>query len=177
MLPIDGLTRVVGAFGTRRDDIPSDREVAESLYRTMLADRKVLVVLDDARDAAQVRPLLPGGPGNVVLVTSRDRLTSLVVRDGAVRIDIDGLEEEHAIELLATMLGRERVAAEPDAASALSRQCRYHPLVLRLAAIVLESRRQQSIADYTAEIERTGLREMVGEFDGLPDLRSLLESL
>ena len=135
----------------------------------------MLVVLDDARDADQVRPLLPGGSGNAVLVTSRDGLSGLVVREGAVRISVGGLAEAEAYALLAVVLGDERVAADPEATANLARQCRYLPLALRLAATTLDGQPRLSVADYAAAIGRAGFGDMGGVLDlGLERLYAAL---
>lgn len=87
--PIEALHGFLHALGTPRQRMPMQVDDAVALYRSLLADRHVLVVLDDARDAAQVRPLLPGGPGCLVVVTSRARLDGLVAREGAERVDLE----------------------------------------------------------------------------------------
>src|SRR5207237_708024 len=83
--PIEALSRFLRALGVPPDQVPLDEEEAADLYRTLLADRRMLILLDNARSAEQVRPLLPGSPSCLVLVTSRDRLGGLVARDGARR--------------------------------------------------------------------------------------------
>jgi hypothetical protein len=111
----------------------------------------VLVVLDDAHGAEQVRPLLPGGPGCVVLVTSRDPLTGLVASHGARWLGVEALGPGEADTLLARMLGRDRVAAEPDAAAELARACGYLPSALRAAAAQLACHPGQPIARHLAQ--------------------------
>lgn len=100
------------ALGVPPRQIPLDQDEQAALYRSHLAARRMLVLLDDARDADQVRPLLPGSPGSLVLVTSRERLTGLVALDGAVPITLDALDEAEARELLRQRLGVERLDAE-----------------------------------------------------------------
>ncbi|MFE1321248.1 BTAD domain-containing putative transcriptional regulator [Kitasatospora phosalacinea] len=133
------LARFLRALGTPPDRLPADPDEAAALYRTLLADRRLLVVLDDARDAEQVRPLLPGAPGCAVLVTSRNRLTGLLVGNGARRLTLDPLGPAEGSLLLGTVLGPDRVAAEPAAAHRLVRACGGLPLALRLAAADLAS--------------------------------------
>ena len=94
----------------------------------------MLVVLDNARDAEQVRPLLPGAPGCLVLVTSRNQLTGLVAADGAHPITLDLLTGDEARELLARRLGADRVAAEPDAVEQIITACARLPLALAIVA-------------------------------------------
>ena len=111
------LAQFLHALDVPAERVPVDREEAAALYRSVLAGRRVLVVLDNARDAEQVRPLLPGGPGCLVLVTSRDRLDGLAVREGAHRLPLDVLTADEAAALLGRILGRERVTTEPGEAA------------------------------------------------------------
>ncbi|MDQ3885442.1 MAG: hypothetical protein M3308_00120, partial [Actinomycetota bacterium] len=111
------------------------------------------VVLDNARDAEHVRPLLPGSPGCLVVVTSRSRLSALVARDGAHRVNLDALPLAEAIMLLGQIIGPARVAAEPDVAVKLARQCDCLPLALRIAAERVASRPHITLADLTNELD------------------------
>jgi transcriptional regulator with XRE-family HTH domain len=174
--PAECLSRVLQALGVSRRDIPSDPATAQALYRTLLADRRMLMLFDDASSAEQVRPLVPGGAGNVVLVTSRDGLAGLVVRAGAVRIPVEGLEEDQACSLLARILGADRARAEPEALAAVARQCGYLPLVLRLAAATLDGRPGQAVSDYADAIRRQGLSRTLDDSTDV-DVRTILESL
>jgi tetratricopeptide (TPR) repeat protein len=131
--PADALAGFLRALGVDAADIPGELADRAAYYRTVLAGRRVLVVLDNASGADQVRPLLPGTPACFVVVTSRDALAGLVARDGARRIDLDILTEAEALDLLGTLIGP-RVAADPDAAAALAGACARLPLALRVAA-------------------------------------------
>ena len=133
------LGRFLRALGLDGAMIPTDQDEREALYRARLADRRVLVVLDDAASEAQVRPLLPGTPGCAVLVTSRARLVGL---EGARLLDLEVLHTEQAVELLARILGAGRVAAEPDAAAAIVGYCGQLPLAVRIAGARLAARPQ-----------------------------------
>ncbi|MDX3451625.1 BTAD domain-containing putative transcriptional regulator [Streptomyces sp. ME02-8801-2C] len=132
--PNEALARFLLALGTPAERIPGTPEAAADLYRTLAAGRRMLVVLDNAVDAEQVRPLLPGGPGCAVLVTSRDRLAGLAARDGAHRIGVDVLTPREARLLLVRTVGAARVDADPQAAADLARACGHLPLALRIAA-------------------------------------------
>jgi DNA-binding SARP family transcriptional activator len=132
--PIEALTGFLRALGVPAEQVPVGPEPAAALYRSTLAGRRMLVVLDNATGADQVRPLLPGTPGSLVVVTSRDRLRGLVARDGARRIGLGTLAPDEAAVLLSRLLGADRVAAEPDAAAELARHCAYLPLAIRIAA-------------------------------------------
>jgi DNA-binding SARP family transcriptional activator len=150
--PIDALARLLRALGVESDQIPADLDDAAALYRSLLAGRRVMVVLDNARSAAQVRPLLPGSPGCVAVVTSRERLTDLVGQMAAHRLVLEPLPEDRAIELLDHIVKRQRVSNEPDAARDLVVICGRLPLALCIAAANLADRPQLSIARYVAEL-------------------------
>jgi hypothetical protein len=122
------------ALGLPPERIPADPDAQAALYRSLLAGRRILVVLDNARDADQVRPLLPGTPTALALVTSRNQLTALVAVDGAHPLPLDLLSAAEARELLARRLGAERVAAEPDAVEQIITACARLPLALAIAA-------------------------------------------
>ncbi|MFS8103074.1 helix-turn-helix domain-containing protein [Lentzea alba] len=151
--PLEALTHLLTGLGLERGNVPTDVDAAAATYRTLLADRRVLVVLDDAVDARQVRPLLPGSPGCLVLVTSRYRLDGLVARDGATRIQVDLLDAAQARALLVHVLGEERLEGEP--VDDLIELCAGLPLALRIAAAHLLGGR--SIKSYVAAL-RSGDR-------------------
>jgi DNA-binding SARP family transcriptional activator/predicted negative regulator of RcsB-dependent stress response len=135
-----GFLRALGVDGAR---IPEGLEERARLYRARLADRRVLVVLDNAASEAQVRPLLPGGQGCAVLVTSRGRLAGL---EAAHPLVLDVLDGDQAVELLARLAGSARVAAEPQAARQLVGLCGLLPLALRIAGARLAARPQWRLA-------------------------------
>jgi len=150
--PLQVLAQFLGALGVPSDQVPVDEAEAASLYRSLLAGRRALLLLDNARDADQVRPLLPGDPGCLVVVTSRDALTGLVARDGARLLTVEVLPQPDSEHLLARLLGAERVGAEPAAAAELARLCGGLPLALRIAAANLTSRRHRGIAGYANQL-------------------------
>jgi DNA-binding SARP family transcriptional activator/tetratricopeptide (TPR) repeat protein len=167
MRSIDALAGFLHAVGVPAEQVPVDLEEAAGLYRTLLADKRMLVVLDNARSADQVRPLLPGSPACLVLVTSRDRLGGLVAKDGARRLTLDLLLPEEALGLLTRLLGAERVATEPQAAEELAEVCGLLPLALRIAAANLAGQPGESIAGYVARL-RQGDRLAELAVDGDP---------
>ncbi|GIF48244.1 SARP family transcriptional regulator [Asanoa ferruginea] len=122
------------ALGVEPAGIPADPEAQAALYRTLIADRRMLVVLDDAPDAATVTPLLPGTPTSTVLVTSRRQLATLVTAHGARPLRLDILPEHEAHELVARQLGHQRVAREPAAVADILRFCGGLPLALGIVA-------------------------------------------
>ncbi|WP_158894315.1 AfsR/SARP family transcriptional regulator [Amycolatopsis anabasis] len=165
MRPIEALARFLRALGVPADQVPANLEEAAALYRSLLADRRVLVVLDNASHPDQIRPLLPGAPGCLVLVTSRSVLGGLIAYDGARSLQLDVLTTGEARALLERLLGAERVRAEPRAAAELAGLCAHLPLALRLAAAHLIVRPRMPIAGY-AERLRGGDRLSALEIDG-----------
>ncbi|NBF00424.1 MULTISPECIES: AfsR/SARP family transcriptional regulator [unclassified Nonomuraea] len=164
MSAADGLARCLRALGTSADQVPADQEEAAAVYRSLLADRRVLVVLDDARQVGQVRPLLPAGPGSLVIVTSRERLLGLIAHDGARTVELSPLAPDEGRALLIDALGAERVEAERTAVDALIRTCSGLPLALGIVAANL-SAWSGSIAEYHAELTERRLTalEVVGD--------------
>ncbi|MFF2954086.1 BTAD domain-containing putative transcriptional regulator [Kitasatospora sp. NPDC057965] len=128
---------------------PESFEQRVALYRSLLDGRRMLVVLDNARDADQVRPLIPGASGSVVLVTSRSRLSELA---GASIWDVEELTPEEALTLFSTIIGEARVAAEPEAAIAVVTACGFLPLAVRIAAARLAARPHWIISDLTRRL-------------------------
>ncbi|MEV6918476.1 BTAD domain-containing putative transcriptional regulator [Amycolatopsis sp. NPDC051106] len=131
LTPAAALAQLLRTLGVDLRDVPPGSDDQSKLYRSLLADRQALVVLDNARDAAQVLPLLPSS--GRVLVTSRHRLDELVARTGARSLGLTQLREDDSRALLTALLG-ERATAEPEAADELARLCGHHPLALRIAA-------------------------------------------
>jgi DNA-binding SARP family transcriptional activator/Tfp pilus assembly protein PilF len=150
--PIEALSRFLQAMGLPAERIPVEVEEAAALYRSLVADRRMLVLLDDARSPEQLRPLLPGSPSCLVLVTSRDRLAGLVAHEGAHRLALDVLTPAEARALIGRVLGTQRVRAEPDGAVELANACARLPLALRVAMANLTNHRQLSISGYLARL-------------------------
>ncbi|MFJ8441747.1 ATP-binding protein [Kitasatospora griseola] len=130
----EALDRFLVSLGVPAASVPADEDAAAALYRSLLADRRVLVVLDNAATVAQVRPLLPGSPGCLVLVTSRSRLSGLSVRDGARRLTLGTLPEPEAVALLRAVTAEHRPPDDPAELVELARLCARLPLALRIAA-------------------------------------------
>jgi tetratricopeptide (TPR) repeat protein len=148
--PSEAVTRLLTALGIPPARIPSDLDSQVALYRTELDGKRILVLLDNARDANQVRPLLPGCASAMAVITSRHRLTSLVALNGAEQIILDLLPYEEAIGLLSARLGKARVEAEPQAAADIVVHCARLPLALTVVAALAA---QSSVS----------LKEIVGE--------------
>ncbi len=150
----DVLARFLRDLGVDATRVPADAEERAAMYRTRLAERRMLIVLDDARDAAQVRPLLPGTGSCAVIVTSRHRRSDLV---GSRLIDLDGLDDAEAAELFTRIIGPERADAEPDAVRDVLGMCAGLPLAIRIAGARLAARRGWSVrtlADRLADQQR-----------------------
>jgi tetratricopeptide (TPR) repeat protein len=149
--PADALAASLRALGLDGNDIPEELAERAARYRTLLANRRMLLVLDNVYSVDQVRPLLPGTGTCFVVVTSRDSLAGLVVRHGARRIDLDLLSSSEALALLRTLVG-ERVDAEPEAALAMVEWCARLPLALRIAAELIASRPTIPLKQLVAEL-------------------------
>lgn len=160
--PQQALGRFLVALGVSPQAIPTDVDAAAALYRSLLAGRRMLIVLDNAATAAQVRPLLPGAPGCLVLVTSRSRLSSLVVREGAHRVTLGVLQEDDAVELLRVVTAGYRSQDDPAKLAELARLCARLPLALRIAAERAASRPWMQLDELIAD-----LRSESGRWDAL----------
>ncbi|MFJ6464620.1 AfsR/SARP family transcriptional regulator [Streptomyces sp. NPDC091387] len=134
MTPDEAIRIFLDALGVPPMQIPTGLAAQTALYRSMLVHRRVLVLLDNARDTEQVRPLLPAAPGCVVIVTSRNQLTGLVAGEGAHPLTLHQLSPAEAYELLARRLSTERLAAEPQAAAEIIARCARLPLALAIVA-------------------------------------------
>ncbi|MFF0729427.1 ATP-binding protein [Streptomyces sp. NPDC004134] len=152
LLPGEALHRMLTALGVPAPAIPAEPDAAGALYRSHLAGRRVLTVLDNAASAAQVRPLLSAGPGCLTLVTSRRHLGGLAVRDGAQGLTLRPLPEPDAVALLrATTAGR-RAGDDASQLTELARLCARLPLALRVAAERAVSRPHLSLGDLLADL-------------------------
>jgi DNA-binding SARP family transcriptional activator len=140
--PMKVLDRFLRALGLAGTQVPETLEERAEAYRGLLADRKILVLLDNAATEAQVAPLLPGDPAQAVIVTSRGRLAGLA---GAVHIDVDVFDPDKSVELLTRIAGRERVATQPGAVVAIAALCGHLPLALRIAGARLSARQHWSV--------------------------------
>lgn len=152
LTPAQALDRLLRALGVPGSAIPQEVEARTGMYRSSLAGRRMLILLDNAVSTDQVRPLLPSNPSCLVLVTSRNRLSGLVARDGAHRITLDQLSPDEATDLLREIIGPNRVDTEPEATYELARHCGGLPLALRIAAERVVARPHHSIAGLAADL-------------------------
>jgi len=155
--PIDALAGFLRSLNPDGSELPADPELRAAAYRTLLSQRRVLVLLDNALTAEQVRPLLPGSPLCTVLVTSRDSLPGLVAVDGATRVALDLLSTEDATVLLRRLIG-DRVDATPDAAASLVASCGHLPLAIRVAAEVAARRTAVPLRDLVNDLSDEATR-------------------
>jgi transcriptional regulator with XRE-family HTH domain/tetratricopeptide (TPR) repeat protein len=156
--PADVLRGFLDALGVHPDRLPADIEGLAGLYRSVLAGRRMLVLLDNAADAAQVRPLLPASPDCLVIVTSRRDLAALAAREGARLLQLDVLSEQEANELLVTRLGKERAAAEPWAVTELATLCARLPLALSVVVARAAAAPKLPLSSLAAELTELGGR-------------------
>ncbi|MEU1587497.1 BTAD domain-containing putative transcriptional regulator [Micromonospora sp. NPDC005710] len=150
--PARALHGFLEALGVPVARMPSDPDTMVSLYRTTVAGRRLLVVLDNARDADQVRPLLPGSPDCLAIVTSRDQLIPLVVTESAQPVPLDLLTADEARDMLVRRLGARQVAAEPAAADTIADRCARLPIALAIVAARAATNRHFSLAAVAGEL-------------------------
>ncbi|MCX5444633.1 AfsR/SARP family transcriptional regulator [Streptomyces nigrescens] len=167
--PAEILRDFLLALGTPPERVPGSAQAASALFRSLVAERRLLVVLDNARSSAQVRPLLPGGPRCATVVTSRSRLDGLVATDCARPVGLQTLGHEEGAALLGAMLGPDRVAEDPAAARELVDLCDGLPLALRAAAAQLTARPRWRLARLAAALrdERRRLALLSAEDTGI----------
>jgi tetratricopeptide (TPR) repeat protein len=166
MTPGQALTIFLRALGVPGPGIPSDVESQSGLYRSLMDGRRALVVVDNAGAAEQVRPLLPGSHGNVVLVTSRSRLTGLVAANGAHAMVLNLFTESESRQLLARRIGGGRIGAEPAAVREIVQRCARLPLALAVAAARAAQRPGEALESLAAQLRDA--RDRLDEFAG-PD--------
>jgi tetratricopeptide (TPR) repeat protein/transcriptional regulator with XRE-family HTH domain len=173
-----GAREAVGVFldalGVPPQRVPTSFEAQVGLYRSLLAGRRMLVVLDNARDAEHVRPLLPGSPGCLVVVTSRSELTSLVVVEGAHPLTIDLLSAAEARELLVRRLGSGRIAAERAATEEIILTCAGLPLALAIVAARAATHPGFPLTTLAAELRDAGGLGPLSGGDATADVRAVL---
>jgi tetratricopeptide (TPR) repeat protein/transcriptional regulator with XRE-family HTH domain len=173
MDPADAIRGFLDALGVAPDKIPAGPDAQAARYRSLLVGKRVLIVLDNARDAEQVRALLPASPAALVLVTSRNQLTGLLATDGAHPLHLSVLSPEESRDLLNERLGNDRVAAESGAVPEIIAACAGLPLALSIAA----ARAQQSgfpLAALAADLNEAGHRlSVLDGGDPLSDVRAI----
>jgi DNA-binding SARP family transcriptional activator len=177
--PGEALRYFLDALGVPPYRIVASTEERAALYRSLVDGKRMLIVLDNASNAAQVRPLLPGSPGCLVVVTSRNQMAGLVAAEGAALVTLDVLSGDEAHEMLARRLGRDRVAAEPEAADEIIGACARLPLALSIAvgraAAGSPGRARRPLAELAAELRDVRSRlDALEEGDPATDVRAVL---
>lgn len=174
MSPEVAVRGFLDALGVGPGRVPADLDAQAALYRSLVAGRRMLIVLDNAATAEQVVPLLPGTPTCTVLVTSRVRLASLIDRHGARHLTLDVLACSEARALLAGRLGADRVAAEPDAVDDLVELCGGYPLALSITARNAATHPATSLTEIAAELRELGLEVLDHDTDPAASLPTVL---
>lgn len=160
MPPAEAIRIFLDALGVPAQNIPASPEAQAALYRSLLAGRRMLILLDNARNAEQIRPLLPGSSGCLVIVTSRSQLTGLVANDGAHPLTLNPMTPAEAHGFLARRIGAARLAAEPRAADELITLCARLPLALAIVAA-----RAATYPGFTLDAIAQELRDNQGSLD------------
>lgn len=150
---LDALDRFLRSLDVPSSRIPADEQSRSALFRSLMADRRMLVVLDNAATVNQVRPLLPGNDGCLVLVSSRNRLSGLVARDGAERVTVETFSEAESIALLRKVTAAYRRFDESGDLAHLARLCAHLPLALRIAAERAAARPYMLLSDLIADLQ------------------------
>ncbi|MFE9751147.1 ATP-binding protein [Saccharothrix saharensis] len=168
------LRDLLSALGVPPDRVPEHLDGRTALYRSLVASRRMLIVLDNAFDAEQVVPLLPGSPTCTVLVTGRTILPSLIDRHGARHLTLNVLAHDEARTLLVTRIGADRASADPAAVDELVRLCGHYPLALVITARTAAARPTVPLAEIAAELRELGLAMLDHDSDPAASLPAVL---
>ncbi|HEY6497021.1 MAG TPA: tetratricopeptide repeat protein [Trebonia sp.] len=172
--PAAVLRGFLDALGVHPERRPPDVEGLAALYRSVLAGQRVLVLLDNAADVTQVRPLLPASPECLVIVTSRRELAALSAREGARLLQLDVLTEQEANELLVMRLGHERAAEEPWAVTQLATLCARLPLALSVVVARAAAAPKMPLSALAAELTELGRLDALDAGDPAANVRTVL---
>ncbi|WP_181245914.1 AfsR/SARP family transcriptional regulator [Glycomyces artemisiae] len=172
--PDEAVRVLLDALGVPHQRVPADPEAQFGLYRSLLAEKRTLVLLDNAADAAQVRPLIPGGRGNATVVTSRNPLYGVVASQGAQTVPIAELSADEAYELLERRIGEDRASAEPDSVARIAERCARLPLALAVTAARAAAQPDFSLAALARELDETaGVLDAFAGDDPDTDVRAV----
>ncbi|MET9886148.1 BTAD domain-containing putative transcriptional regulator [Streptomyces sp. NPDC006430] len=167
----------LGALGSAPEATPAEPTAQSAMYRSLIAGRRMLIVLDNARDADHVRPLLPGSVTCAVVVTSRNQLNGLTATHGARSLDLAPLPDEEARQMFSRALGRDRVTAEPEAVTSLLRQCAGLPLALSLVTARAAARPDFRLTELAEELDDASARlDALSSGDPTTDVRAVFEA-
>jgi DNA-binding SARP family transcriptional activator len=174
MAPDDALNHLLGSLGAEKATAAESLEARSARYRSVMAGRSMLVLLDNARDAEQVRPLLPGHEGCLVIVTSRNQLSGLVVHEGAVPVRLDRMDDHQSRRLLVQRIGADRLGADGDAVDRIVRSASGLPLALSIVAARLAVEPELTVGSVASELSGQGDGgPLVGYAAGHDDLSSV----
>ncbi|MEU6142931.1 BTAD domain-containing putative transcriptional regulator [Streptomyces sp. NPDC047081] len=172
--PSDAIRGFLDALGVPPERVPVDPQSQAGLYRSLLANRRMLVLLDNAQDADHVRPLLPGSPDCLSVITSRNRLTGLMVTDGAQPVVLGLMSDSEARDILAGRIGRQRLAAAPDAVRDIVASCARLPLALAVVAAYAATHPQLPLDAVAKELHAAGgALDLLGGTDAATDVRKV----
>ena len=172
--PSAAVRRFLDALDMAPERIPADLDAQTALYRSLVAGRRMLIILDNARDSAQVRPLLPGTATCMVVVTSRNQMSGLVAAAGAAVVDLDLLSEDESRDLLIQRLGMDRITAEPGAVAEIVTRCARLPLALALVAAHAAIRPRTALHALAAELRDARRRwETLSSDDPAAEVRAV----
>jgi DNA-binding SARP family transcriptional activator len=174
MRPREAIQTLLAALAVPESRLPAGLDAQAARYRSALAGKRMLVLLDNARNAEQIRPLLPGAPGSLVLVTSRNRLASLVAVESARPLTLGVLSADEAREFLSSRIGAERVAAETEAVAEINAQCAGLPLALAIVATRASTNPQFRLKALAAELRNaSGGLDAFDADEPITDLRAV----
>jgi tetratricopeptide (TPR) repeat protein/transcriptional regulator with XRE-family HTH domain len=151
--PAEAIRGFLDALGTPPERIPASTDAQAGLYRSLLADKRMLILLDNARDEQQVRPLLPASPASLVIITSRNQFAGLAAAHGARLLSLDVLTHAEAVQLLTARIGHGRAVAEPGPIAEIAARCARLPLALAIAAARAGARPRFPLAALAAELD------------------------
>ncbi|KOX09987.1 BTAD domain-containing putative transcriptional regulator [Nocardiopsis sp. NRRL B-16309] len=175
--PQAAIRDLLTALGVDQNAVPASTDARFGLFRSLLARKRILVVLDNARDSEQVRPLIPGSPSCTVIVTSRDRLSGLIATEGARGVTLDPLTPAGARRLFTARVGERRAAREPDAVDAIAAGSGGLPLALTITAAHVMATPHLPLAELASELGETATRlDTLDAGDGGTSLRGVLDA-
>ncbi|MEW2610124.1 tetratricopeptide repeat protein [Streptomyces sp. NPDC047880] len=173
--PEQALTAFLRSLGVEADRIPIDEQECAALFRSMVYGKKLLILIDNVSSVKQIRQVIPASHSSLVLITSRNRLSGLVAREGAARVTLDVLSLQQSVRLLREVIGPSRVDAEPEAARRVAQLCGCLPLALRVVGERAAGRSLLPLGELVDELlqEQEFLDALADREDELSDVRAV----